>query len=415
MSTRTKRRRINAVSKRRGKGQQSGNPRRRISSKEGRAKRPSTGGDKPKTTRSKGPPRSRACRVGNTRVRSRVREDKGTRVRLSKGGTQTDALSEGTRAIRVTEESAIEGLSIVRRNMAELPVSRIKGLKIAVANQEEIALGTRITNSAASGENSVNDPRTGVVERDLVCPTCLQGVTCTGHPGYIELVQPVLHPSYIRDIIKILKVVCNSCSALLISKEDAEIRGIMKYAPELRLKKLEAASKDLTCSAHHGTGCAQCNQNPIFVLKKSNETGSVQIKSPGGQGSTTLPVKTIKDILDGISDEDAKTLGFEHGAHPRNFVITYLPVTPPQTRPSSIQDGNVKPDNLTNIYGRIVNANNAIKQASNKGDPVGVNKAKVSLVDAIKSLICKSEGSKVKGLGGRGNLPEIISGKERYC
>ena len=61
------------------------------------------------------------------------------------------------------------------------------------------------------------DPRMGVLENGLVCPTdSLDNRFCPGYFGHIKLAKPVYHHQFLSYIIKILKNVCLRCSCLYI-------------------------------------------------------------------------------------------------------------------------------------------------------------------------------------------------------
>ena len=64
------------------------------------------------------------------------------------------------------------------------------------------------------------DPRMGVLEPGLVCPTDgLNYINCPGYFGHIKLARPVFYIQYLDTIIDIMKCVCNKCGKLLISKD----------------------------------------------------------------------------------------------------------------------------------------------------------------------------------------------------
>ena len=64
------------------------------------------------------------------------------------------------------------------------------------------------------------DPRMGVLEHGLICPTDgLDYINTPGYFGHIELAKPVFYAQYVSTIIKVLRCICFKCSKLLISKE----------------------------------------------------------------------------------------------------------------------------------------------------------------------------------------------------
>ena len=89
----------------------------------------------------------------------------------------------------------------------------------------------------------VHDPRMGTIERDALCGTCgCDAAECPGHFGHIELAEPVYHPGYITNVLKVLRCICAHCGALRLTKEErAEISQIAR-AP-LRFKRVMEAAK----------------------------------------------------------------------------------------------------------------------------------------------------------------------------
>jgi len=72
-----------------------------------------------------------------------------------------------------------------------------------------------------------------------------------------------------------------------------------------------------------------------------------------------LTTEEIRKIFDSILDEDIRLIGLDPTlVHPRNLVITVLPVMPPCDRPYVQADGNMCDDDITNQYCEIIKANN---------------------------------------------------------
>ena len=104
--------------------------------------------------------------------------------------------------------------------------SKIIGVQFSILSPDEIrknsvvevtSRDTYINNKPVIG--GLFDPRMGVLEPGLICPT--DGLTYIDTPGYfghIELARPVFYIHHLKDILKILKTVCFKCSKLLINK-----------------------------------------------------------------------------------------------------------------------------------------------------------------------------------------------------
>ena len=106
--------------------------------------------------------------------------------------------------------------------------SKIIGIQFSILSPDEIRKGsvaeitsrdTYINNKPVIG--ALFDPRMGVLEPGLVCPTDgLDYMETPGYFGHIELARPVFYIQYLTTIIKILRCVCIKCSKLKISKEN---------------------------------------------------------------------------------------------------------------------------------------------------------------------------------------------------
>ena len=105
--------------------------------------------------------------------------------------------------------------------------SKIMGIQFSILSPDEIkrasvaeitSRDTYVNNKPVIG--GLFDPRMGVLEPGLVCPTDgLDYMQTPGYFGHIELARPVYYIQYLSTIIKILRCTCFTCSKLLISKE----------------------------------------------------------------------------------------------------------------------------------------------------------------------------------------------------
>ena len=105
--------------------------------------------------------------------------------------------------------------------------SRVIGIQFSILSPDEIrkASVAEITTRDTYINNKpvisgLFDPRMGVSDPGLVCPT--DGLDYMKTPGYfgsIELARPVFYIQYLNTIVKILRCICIKCSKLLIDKE----------------------------------------------------------------------------------------------------------------------------------------------------------------------------------------------------
>ena len=84
------------------------------------------------------------------------------------------------------------------------------------------------------------DPRLGVIDPGLECPTCGQhSGSCPGHFGHIELAAPVIHVGFAKLIRRLLRGTCRECSRLCLTEdEQAEFRD--------RLERVRSLGEDQT-------------------------------------------------------------------------------------------------------------------------------------------------------------------------
>ena len=104
--------------------------------------------------------------------------------------------------------------------------SRIIGIQFSMLSPEEIRKNSVVEVTSRDTYNNnkpvvggLFDPRMGVLEPGMICPT--DGMTYIDTPGYfghIELARPVFAIQHMKDIIKIARSVCYKCSKLLINK-----------------------------------------------------------------------------------------------------------------------------------------------------------------------------------------------------
>ena len=105
--------------------------------------------------------------------------------------------------------------------------SKILGIQFSVLGPEAIrkasvaeitSRDTYINNKPVI--NGLFDPRMGVLEPGLICPTDgFDYMKTPGYFGHIELSKPVFYIQYLNTLIKILRTVCIKCGKCKISKK----------------------------------------------------------------------------------------------------------------------------------------------------------------------------------------------------
>ena len=125
-----------------------------------------------------------------------------------------------------------------------------------------------------------------------------------------------------------------------------------------------------------------------------------------------LTDKEIKKYFDNIPDSDIKLLGFHpHYMHPKNLILSALPVIPPRARPYVIADNTTCDDDLTTQYAEIIKANNMLL------DPEISESKKEKAIQTIKfrvkTMMNNSQG-RARHTNGRPikGIKERLSGKD---
>lgn len=268
----------------------------------------------------------------------------------------------------------------------------ISSLEFGMYSAEEIrSLAVcKLDSSKLSGPGTVYDPRMGFVmdTNSESCPTCSYKKDCIGHFGYIELNEPVLHPLFYKSISTFLKCFCKKCHKLSLTEEQLELSNVNKLKGHKRfLKIVEKIEKNVMCS--------HCSSpQPKIIYKTKDNTIYMEYKQKKGKETTKvdilLGVEDIKEIFDDITDADVRLLGFDpKRTHPRNLIITALPVIPTCSRPCVMADGNVCDDDLTYQYTEIIKINN--------------NLASESLTDKTKPKLIQSLNFRIKTLFNNSN------------
>lgn len=263
-------------------------------------------------------------------------------------------------------------MSKIENNEKENP-SKIIGIQFSILSPEEIRKGsvaeitsrdTYINNKPVIG--GLFDPRMGVLEPGLICPTDgLDYMQTPGYFGHINLSRPVFYIQYLNTIIKILRCTCIKCSKCLINKE--KYKYFMKMSPEERWNQIfSLASKIKRCGEDTEDGCNSKQPNKIkkeglaTIIAEwvdndatDDENSKISLK--------LTPERVIKNFKR-ISDEDVNFMGFSPiWSRPDWMVCQVLAVPPPAVRPSVKHDSQQRSeDDISHIIVNIIKANNTL-------------------------------------------------------
>ena len=154
--------------------------------------------------------------------------------------------------------------------------------------------------------NGLFDPRMGVLEPRLICPTDgLDYMQTPGYFGHIELARPVFYVQYLNTVQKILRCVCFKCSKLLISKE--KYKQGLKMQNQQRWKYVFDLCKNIKrCGEDTEDGCG-CLQ-PKKYKKEGFASLSAEWDNMTEDGAEHIVIPLTAElaikIMKRISDED---------------------------------------------------------------------------------------------------------------
>ncbi len=271
--------------------------------------------------------------------------------------------------------------------------SKIIGIQFSVLSPEETRKNSVV--EVTSRDTYVNnkpvigglfDPRMGVLEPGLICPT--DGYTYIDTPGYfghIELARPLFMMQYIKDIMKIAKCTCFKCGKLLINKNqhlhvinmDAEKRWDYVSKIASKIKRCGECTDD-------GCGCKQPDKikleemASIYAVWENIETGDKQTNKVSIKLTPEIVLKNFRKM----NDDDIDFMGFSPiWSRPEWFILQVLPVPPPAVRPSVKHDAQQRSeDDLTHIYSNIIKTNNDLQEKI-------TNNASSNVIEGLTKLL----------------------------
>ena len=257
--------------------------------------------------------------------------------------------------------------------------SKIIGVQFSIPSPEEIrrmsvaeitSKETYINNRPAI--NGLFDPRMGILEPGLICPT--DGHTYIDTPGFfghIELARPVYYIQYLSTILRILKCVCFKCSKLLVNKS----KPINKNSKIQWDNVFHSCNKIKRCGEENDEGCG-CKQ-PDKIKKEGLSTIILEwnnIEDGTNKTSLKLMCEDVLKIFKRISDDDISYMGFSPvWSRPEWMICQVLAVPPPSIRPSVKHDANQRSeDDLSHILINIIKTNMTLNEKLNQDAPINV-------------------------------------------
>lgn len=267
---------------------------------------------------------------------------------------------------------------------SKVPVrpSKVIGIQFSILSPEEIRKSsvaeinnrnTYVNNKPVIG--GLFDPRMGVLEPGLICPTDgLDYMKTPGYHGHIELARPVFYIQYLNTILKVLRCVCFKCSKILISKE--KYKQAMKLQGEARWKYVFGLCNKMgRCGEDTEDGCG-CLQ-PSKIRKEGFASIFAEWKNDS-DGGEPIVIKLIPElvlkIFKRISDDDITFMGFSPlWSRPDWMICQVMIVPPPAIRPSVKHDAQQRSeDDLSHILVNIIKTNKTLQEKIQANAPANV-------------------------------------------
>ena len=220
--------------------------------------------------------------------------------------------------------------------------SKIIGIQFSMLSPDEIRKLSvvEITSQSRDTFGGLFDPKMGVLEHGYYCPTDgLSHIESPGYFGHMEMAMPVYFIQHLKEIIKILKLVCYKCSKLLVDKH--KFKNISTLKPEDRWTFINNLKTVTRCGDSNEDGCG-CKQPKIRNIGFATLEAVWEDIIVDGNKETVIqkltPEKVYK-MLKRISDEDVQFIGFSPmWSRPEWMICHALPVPPPSVRPSVKHD-----------------------------------------------------------------------------
>lgn len=248
----------------------------------------------------------------------------------------------------------------------------LKGVEFSVWDAQSILKTSvcevtekRVMEKGVPLKNGLRDPRMGPFSGR--CVTCnLFSGACPGHFGHFVLCEHVYHISWVTTVVHWLKCICVSCGELLIKQ--------VSVPPDVpNNRRMYFYIKNLH------TKCPNCSlRQPKYTFNKDNCTIT--------RDGKLYPTTDVLEHLLRVSESDV--YGMEM-SHPKNMLLSVLPVPGTNVRPPIINDGVVRgEDDLTYRLLQIIRANDKLVKMKAGNRPAHIiTNAREGLQNAVTGYL----------------------------
>lgn len=239
----------------------------------------------------------------------------------------------------------------------------------------------------------INDLRMGTTDFDHKCETCgLPHPDCPGHFGYVELAEPLFNIGLFDVLLLVLKCVCKSCGALLVNTKDPGVLSACGHLSGLLRLRMAAKLSGRKCRVEEKfedgemTEAAGCGETQPAIGRFLGIYPGLQVRATDKDLDQVWYANTVYRIMDMVSDDAAVFMGFQPAfCHPRDLLLTVLPVPPPQVRPAVAFGSSKSDDELTHQLVAIIKRNNQLKVDIESGVQAAVIRSRSLLQESVSS------------------------------
>ncbi|KAJ1969509.1 DNA-directed RNA polymerase III subunit C1 (rpo31) [Dimargaris xerosporica] len=287
---------------------------------------------------------------------------------------------------------------------------KIKHIHFSVLSPDEIRLASELevtqrdlydVPTRKPIKHGVLDRRLGTSDKQATCETCgLKMADCIGHFGHLDLCLPIFHIGYFKTVITILQNICKTCSRVLLEEPDRR-KYLQRYrSPTLDNIQRRLISKAVNTQCRKVVHCLYCGAINGVVKKASGlkivhekyrakkvagdlaqfrksfdnaVAGAPELKTHVSKAQEDLNPLRVLQLFEKVSAEDCELLGLDPmSGRPETFIWRSIPVPPVCIRPSVAQEAASNEDDLTAKLAEITFINGLIKNALQRGEPLGM-------------------------------------------
>ena len=240
--------------------------------------------------------------------------------------------------------------SINQTSISEIPISRIIQIRLSVIDNDTFYTNLPLINTvknSSSGDDmhSINSRVLGVINKDDVCLTCQGNKNeCPGHMGYIQLYYKILHPYWIKILIKFMKLICFNCAHFIV--EITHSSQLQENVSKISSKKSEIKCYNCQARKH----LVSFDKKLFYFFYQPGDSSDTKVR---------IYADEIYEVLSRMPETIWKRL---YDVHPKNYVIDKIPVLSiPLRIVSQMMNRKTSGTEYNALYNNIIKADYAIR------------------------------------------------------